>query len=83
MKEFSFQKFNENDFDWEDAALYKTFRDFVNDDRKRISRFMKKSEEQKEKFQICSFCKRRYLRMRVHDKLFLGCNSSKKNGDND
>ena len=72
------EKFNVEEFEWEDENLEKSFRDFVNDDRKRVSRLKNKTLGELKKFKICSFCKRSYLRMGSHDSSFLGCKMAKK-----
>ena len=78
LREFSMEKFNVEEFEWEDENLEKSFRDFVNDDRKRVSRMKKKSLGELKNFKKCSFCKRSYLRMGSHDSSFLGCKMAKK-----
>ena len=75
LEEFTNQKFNKGDMALGDVSLYTAFREFVNDDRKRISRFRKKID--KTIYQTCTNCGRNYVRMGVHDKQFLGCKSSK------
>ena len=76
LKKFAKEKYNLQEWNWDDEEMYKKFRNFVNDDRKRIYRYQNKSEEEKSKFSQCPNCSRKYLRIGSHLAAFEGCKNA-------